>query len=109
MIDFLHRVLGRRSDWHLVRPTIRPVRPGLRWLGPLAIVASCAFSWSAFTGAQGDDGGVALGLYVGALAILLMAWSFVLALRLRLLERFFGGLDVRDSTLWGPRVRTRCS
>ncbi len=93
MIEFLRRVLGRPSDWHLVRPAVRLIRPGLRWLGPVAIVASCVFSWWAFTGAQGEDGSVALGLYVGAVAILLMAWSFVLALRLRVLERCFGGLD----------------
>lgn len=48
--------------------------------------------WPAFSSAQGD-GHVALSLWVGAVSILLMAWSFVLAIRLRALEPWFGGMD----------------
>jgi len=48
--------------------------------------------WFAFAGATGD-GQVALGLFVGAASIVLMAWSFLLAVRVRFLEPLFGGLD----------------
>ncbi len=54
---------------------------------------SVLIAWFAFAGATGDGSNVAFGLYIGAVSILLMAWSFVLAVRLRFLERFFGGLD----------------
>ena len=51
-------------------------------------------AWPAFAGAIGEGGGsVQFGLFIGAASIVLMAWSFVLALRVRFLERFFGGLD----------------
>lgn len=62
-------------------------------MGPVAVIASVIASWFAFAGATGEDGNVAFGLFIGAASILLMAWSFVLAIRLRFLERFFGGLD----------------
>ncbi len=62
-------------------------------IGPLAVIASVALSWPAFAGAGGDGGNVAFGLFVGAAAIILMAWSFVLAVRLPFLEPLFGGLD----------------
>lgn len=66
----------------------------MAWLGPLAVVASVVLSWPAFSGATGEEGGsVAFGLFIGAASIILMAWSFLLALRPRFLERFFGGLD----------------
>jgi len=42
---------------------------------------------------MGEDGSAALAQYVGAVSIVLMAWSFLLAVRLRPLERFWGGLD----------------
>ncbi|MGI9539761.1 MAG: ferric reductase-like transmembrane domain-containing protein, partial [Miltoncostaeaceae bacterium] len=74
-------------------PTLRPPRPGLHWLGPLAVIASVAVSWFAFQGATGEDGSVAFGLFIGAASIVLMAWSFILAVRSRVLEPLFGGLD----------------
>ena len=92
-------VAGTPGDWHLRRPTRGwwrpPALPGWHLVGPLAVVASLAASWPAFAGATGEDGGgtVALGLWVGAVSILLMAWSFILAFRPRLLEPLFGGLD----------------
>ncbi len=64
-------------------------------IGPLAVLSSLAVSWPAFAGATGEggDGTVAFGLWVGAASILLMSWSFLLALRPRILEPLFGGLD----------------
>ena len=88
------RLLGRPSDWHLHKPRLRVGRPRLAWLGPLAVVVSTLVGWYAFQGAQGEEGGsVAFGLFIGAASIVLMAWSFVLTIRIRFLERFFGGLD----------------
>lgn len=69
------------------------LRPGVSWLGTLGVLGSLIVSWFAFRGASGEDSNVAFGLYVGAAAIVLMAWSFVLALRPRVLEPLFGGLD----------------
>ncbi|MFN3217703.1 MAG: ferric reductase-like transmembrane domain-containing protein [Acidimicrobiales bacterium] len=86
-------VLGRRSDW-LRTPRLSRPRPGLHWVGPLVVAATTFGPWSAFSGAIGEGGGsVGFGLYIGAVSIVLMAWSFVLALRVRWMERFFGGLD----------------
>lgn len=85
-------LLGRRSDWRLVRPTLSVPRPTVGWIGGLLVIASVACSWLAFDSAVGR-GSVGLALFLGASAILLMAWSFVLALRLRILEPLFGGLD----------------
>jgi len=65
----------------------------LHWLGPLAMVGSVVTSWFAFSGTAGLDTGSTFSMWVGAVSILLMAWSFVLALRVRLFERFWGGLD----------------
>lgn len=87
-------VIGTRRDWRLERPRLpRPSMPRLSWVGPLAVVASLLISWPAFSGAVGEDGSVSFGLFVGAVSIMLMSWSFVLALRLRVLESIFGGLD----------------
>ncbi len=93
MHQALSFILGNRSDWHLKMPARPRLRLGLHSLGPLAVVASCLASWPAFAGATGDGGNVALGLWVGAVSIVLMAWSFVLALRPKMLEPLFGGLD----------------
>ena len=94
MIPLLRRLVGTRRDWRLDRlPRISLPRPGLHWLGPIGIVVSVLVGWPAFSGATGEDGNVAFGLFIGAASIVLMAWSFVLALRPRFLERFFGGLD----------------
>ena len=87
------RLAGHPGDWHLHRPVIRPPRPQLGWVGSLLVIASLAASWFAFAGAVGEDGDASFALFVGAASILLMAWSFVLAVRLRLLEPLFGGLD----------------
>jgi predicted ferric reductase len=59
-------------------------------------LATTVVSWWAFRDARAEEGAdltVAFGLWIGAVSVLLMAWSFVLALRVRFLERFFGGLD----------------
>lgn len=85
--------MGAPADWGLRRPAWRPISVGPHWLGPLAVAASVASPWAAFSGAGGDEGNVAFGLFVGAASITLMAWSFVLALRARVLESLFGGLD----------------
>ncbi len=89
---FWRSALGRPADWNLRRPALGRPRPGIHWSGPATILTSLAVSWFAFKDATGD-GNVAFGLFIGAVSILLMAWSFVLALRLQWLERFFGGLD----------------
>ncbi len=89
----IRQLLGRPSDWHLRRPHLVVPNPGIHWIGPLLLVASVAVSWLAFDGALGEDGSVAFGLFIGAASIVLMAWSFVLAVRIRLLEPIFGGLD----------------
>lgn len=57
------------------------------------MVLSVALTWPAFAGAQGEEGNVAFGLFIGAASIVLMAWSFLLAVRIKALERFWGGLD----------------
>ncbi|MGI9657698.1 MAG: ferredoxin reductase family protein [Gaiellaceae bacterium] len=87
------RALGRPSDWGLRWPSLRLPRPSRSWIGPALIAVSVLATWPAFTGAQGEDGSVAFGLFIGAVSIVLMAWSFVLAVRLRWLEPLFGGLD----------------
>ena len=85
--------LGRRADWLIARPR-RATIARRAWIGPAIIAATTLAGWWAFTGARGEGGGsVALGLFVGAASIVLMAWSNVLAVRIRPLERWFGGLD----------------
>lgn len=86
-------VLGRPADWQLRMPWIRRPRVALHWLGPLAVTASVFGSWFAFDGVTGLTPASAFSMWVGAGSILLMAWSFILALRLPFLERFWGGLD----------------
>ena len=87
------RALGRPSDWGARRPTFVVPRLGSWLIGPALMVASVAVIWPAFSSAQGEDGSVAFGLFIGAVSIVLMAWSFVLAVRFRVLEPVFGGLD----------------
>lgn len=90
----LRRFLGTRADWRLVRPAVPPLpRPGLHWLGPLLVMVTIAAGWPAFAGATGEDGGLQLAMFVGAASIVAMAWTFVLAVRIPLLEPWFGGLD----------------
>lgn len=81
---------GRPQDWALTLP--RPWRHGLALasLGPLLVVVSALVWWFPYTG---TDSTVALGLFTGSVAVVLMAWSFVLAVRWRWLEPLFGGLD----------------
>ena len=86
-------MFGTRSDWQLRPPALRGPRLGIHLVGPAALLSSVAGAWFAFAGATGEDGNVAFGLFIGAASIILMAWSFVLAVRVRFLERFFGGLD----------------
>lgn len=73
----------------------RPRRPtpSAAWIGPAVVLATIALPWLAFAGTPGEDGDVSLGLYVGALAITAMSWSFLLAVRIRRAEWLFGGLD----------------
>ena len=70
----------------------RPWRHGLSLasVGPLLVLASAVVWWVPYTA---TDRTVALGLFTGSVAVVLMAWSFVLAIRLRWLEPLFGGLD----------------
>jgi predicted ferric reductase len=90
----LRTLLGSRREWRLEAPRrLRPVTPGLHWLGPVVVLASLVAVWPAFSGAVGEHDEAAFALYIGAVAITLMAWSFVLAIRIRLLEPLFGGLD----------------
>ncbi len=104
MFQHLRSFLGTRSDWSISRPQILRY-PSIGWLGPLAIIATALISYLPFIGATGDDGSVTLSLFAGAASIVLMAWSFVLALRIRLLEPFFGGLDrVYKSHRWAGVV-----
>lgn len=70
------------------------LRPNPAWIGPVVLLAATFVGWFAFADAIGDEGdNVAFGLFIGAVSILLMAWSNLLATRLSLLESFFGGLD----------------
>lgn len=87
------RAIGRKADWNLRRPNLYLPRPNIGWVGPLAVLASVAVSWTAFSGAKGENGSVQYGLFIGAASIILMAWSFVLALRPKTLEPIFSGLD----------------
>lgn len=93
MTGLISFFIGRRSDWHLTTPWIRKPSLSLHWLGPLAIVVSVLAGWFAFDGTTGLSSSSAFSMWVGASSILLMAWSFILALRVSLLERFWGGLD----------------
>lgn len=88
----VRRLVGRRGDWQLRKPLLTTPHVGLHTIGPLVIVGSLVASWFAFANAQGE-GSVAFGLFIGAVSILLMAWSFLLALRPKVLEPLFGGLD----------------
>ena len=90
---FARAAVGRKSDWIPRIPSHSAIAPRLKWLGPAVMTASVLVPWVAFSGASGDEGSVALGLFVGAASVTLMAWSFLLAVRIRPLEPFFGGLD----------------
>ena len=85
---------GSRAEWIPAMPA-RPRRPtpSAAWIGPAVVLATIGIPWLAFAGTPGEDGDVSLGLYVGALAITAMSWSFLLAVRIRRAEWLFGGLD----------------
>jgi len=89
------RMLGSPGDWQIQRPRLPVPAPALSWLGPITVITRVALSWLAFADAIGEEGegSPSFGLFIGAASILLMAWSFLLALRSRTLEPLFGGLD----------------
>ncbi len=87
------KLIGTRQDWRLYRPAAPRLKPQRSWIGAIAVAMSVLVGWFAFTGAAGEDGNVTLGLFVGAASIQLMAWSFLLAIRIKWLEPLFGGLD----------------
>jgi predicted ferric reductase len=76
-----------------VRPFLGPVLPGVHWTGPALVFLTLVLPWPAFRGATGEDGDVSVAFFVGACAISAMAWGFVLASRLRVVEILFGGQD----------------
>jgi len=88
-------LVGSKDDWRLHRPT-RPSIPslGLHWVGPVILIVATSIGWFAFADAVGENGDVSFSLFIGSVSILLMAWSNVLSTRLRVLEPFFGGLDI---------------
>ncbi len=86
------RLPGTRQDWRLYRPSAPRFAPQRSWIGSIMVAVSVLVGWFAFSGATGD-GNVSLGLFVGAAAIQLMAWSFLLAVRIKWLQPLFGGLD----------------
>jgi len=91
--SLIRSAIGRPSDWMPQRPEFKPVRVGRHWIGPILVVASIAVSWKPFQGADGVRSVAGFAQYVGAVSIMLMAWSFVLAIRAKPLEVIFGGLD----------------
>ncbi len=93
MKSVLSFVLGSRRDWHLSMPWLRLPSLSLHWLGPIAMVASVVAGWFAFAGTNGLNQASTFSMWIGSGSIVLMAWSFILAFRIRVLERFWGGLD----------------
>ena len=92
--SLLRRLFGRRQDWRLKAPSIRILRPHLGWVGPLIVVVSVFASAIAVSSGSGPGGNArASGLTIGAMSLVLMSWSFVLAVRIPWLEPVFGGLD----------------
>ena len=82
-IGIARMLAGRRSDWRLHRvPSFAAPQPGRHWAGPIVVVGSILLGWFAFDDAVGD-GNVNFALFIGATSIVMMAWSFFLALRLQ--------------------------
>lgn len=50
-LTIVRGMLGRRSDWRLVRPTPSVPHPTVGWIGTALVVASVALSWLAFDSA----------------------------------------------------------
>ena len=87
-------MLGRCHDWSLKVSNIRMPRPHLGWTGPLLVLVTTVFAVIAVSSGTGPHGNVrASGLTIGAMSLSLMAWSFILAVRIPLIEPVFGGLD----------------
>jgi predicted ferric reductase len=87
-------LIGTRREWRIANlPRLIPPSPGRHWIGPLVVAFGSMWFWPVFSNTPGEDGDVSFGLYIGAVSISLMAWSFVLAIRARPLESLFGGLD----------------
>ncbi|WP_419853915.1 ferric reductase-like transmembrane domain-containing protein [Candidatus Poriferisodalis sp.] len=87
-------MLGRRHDWRLKIPSVRILRPHRGWIGPLLVLVTTFVSMIAVSGGSGPQGTASVsGLTIGAASMTLMAWSFVLAVRIPLIEPIFGGLD----------------
>lgn len=83
-------LLGRKSDWVPAIPSL----PGLANLpGPIIVILTFAVSAIPFLGMFNSAGNDGLGLLVGTVSIVAMAWTFVLAIRTRWSEYLFGGLD----------------
>ena len=95
LLQAIPALRGSKSDWRLHWPGLpgRP-QPSLAWWGPLVLIVATGVGWFAFADAVGEEGNVAFALFIGSVSILLMAWSNVLSTRLRVLEPFFGGLDL---------------
>lgn len=109
MRNALSFFLGNRGDWHLRRPWLRRPQLKLHWLGPIVVTVSIGMSWFAFGGTAGLSGSSTFSMWIGATSILLMAWSFILALRVRLLEPLWGGLDsMYRGHRWAGAVAVAC-
>jgi predicted ferric reductase len=92
---FVKKALGTPGDWRLRRPApLALPRIGISWIGPVVLIVATVIGWFAFADAVGEEDPVAFALFIGSVSILLMAWSNILSTRLRILEPFFGGLDV---------------
>jgi predicted ferric reductase len=87
---------GRGLSWRSVEPVeerlaLASVSQARMYLvTPAIVIASVAASWWLFPEQEGTD---RLGLFYGTASIVLMAWTFVLATRARVLELLFGGFD----------------
>ena len=92
--NFARTLIGSRYDWRLEKPG-PPSIPALgsHWIGPVVAVGTTLVGWFAFKNAVGDEDNVSFALFIGAVSILLMAWSNLLSTRAVLLEHLFGGLD----------------
>ena len=95
VIKVVKKLIGHRKDWWLEMPYIRtPQIPGINILGPLIVIGSSVWlSWAVIAGGGPSGDANSSGLFEGTLSILFMAWSFILAVRIKSIESFFGGLD----------------